>query len=174
MNVMRVEDATRALQQCNRLLLRKPPAGEEAWRIVEPFLKCTEFEGRCLIGNSELLQMLHTVAGDAKVEMGCPREAAAHFRNALTHRGPFGFAARYASIVLKHNISDHVSTALEAIDRSEHQWSSHSFLYRSFSRVLWFLFFVIPHPYIWREYKQMEADKETLRRMGNSTGAASD
>lgn len=169
MATFHVKDVCAAFTSCNRLLILKPPAAEAAWKTIEPFVTCTDLEGEFPLGNDTLIQMILAVAADAKFELGHLDEAAFLFSEALQHEGSCGFADRYAMLVVKNDMTDHIAPAMQAVERSERQWMKKPWALRCALRVVWFVWFVIPHPHIWHEYRETARYKDLLRTMARKS-----
>lgn len=162
-------DVLQAVQECGKLFLKKPPDVVGARDLIEPYADCTSFSSRRepkhLQHDATMRQMVLMALGDIAYYENKPNESAEYYRRAFELDGRYLIADMYARVVVEHDLADHYASAAEAVHQAQVHSRQSSFLLHVFGYVYWFLFYVIPHPRLWREYRRgLKFQREVVRR----------
>jgi len=128
---------------------------QEILQMVSPYLGKPSLAGIDRHHSDGLISMLWAVAGDCYRELGHPLESAEAYCTALRFRADTGFSEYYAEMVIKHSLTDHYSTAIQALEVSQENWQARPLWLRIFAnlRSMWL---------DWREYKRLWCKRSKL------------
>ena len=110
---------------------------QQVLSMAEPFLSTQYLKGvESRRTSDRVLALVWTVVGDAHRELGRPLEAAEAYGKAFQFTPGTGCTDFYVKLVLKHSMTDHYATALEAMDVGSEVWRERSLFTRVFGHII--------------------------------------
>ena len=160
-------ETVQAVMRCSRLLIKNPPDAKAAWYAIEPYIECCEFTHHRTLSPTRQLttrQMILASAGDCCYHLKDPGQAAEYYRQAFMLEGKFLVADMYARVVVENDLEDHYSFASQCVDTARAAWRKTWLPIRMLSYAIWFVWYVVPHPRIWKQYREGLRYRDELQR----------